>query len=71
MCVYLPSCIVQGSSGVHSVLSPFIQFFFKVMHITCCNNFITQCIPLFHCSMWETDFPISGLVLFYLPFFIC
>ncbi|MPC83647.1 hypothetical protein E2C01_078361 [Portunus trituberculatus] len=37
-------------------MSPFIQFFLKVMHIMCYNNFITQCIPLLHCSMWETVF---------------
>ncbi|MPC22873.1 hypothetical protein E2C01_015900 [Portunus trituberculatus] len=56
VCV-LSSCIVQGWSGAHSVLSPCLHlsiFFFKVMHIMCCNNFITQCIPLFHCSMWKT-----------------
>ena len=23
VCVYLPSCVVQGSSGAHSVLSPY------------------------------------------------
>ncbi|MPC99476.1 hypothetical protein E2C01_094892 [Portunus trituberculatus] len=37
-------------------MSPFIQFFFKIMHIMCCNNFITQCIPLFHRSIWKTVF---------------
>ncbi|MPC11582.1 hypothetical protein E2C01_004250 [Portunus trituberculatus] len=44
-------------SGAHRCpvsMSPFIQLFFKVMHIMCCNNFITQFIPLFHHSMWKT-----------------
>ncbi|MPC54050.1 hypothetical protein E2C01_047957 [Portunus trituberculatus] len=35
-------------------MSTFIQFFIKVMHIMCCKNFITQCIPLFHHSVWKT-----------------
>ncbi|MPC30309.1 hypothetical protein E2C01_023570 [Portunus trituberculatus] len=39
-------------------MSPFIQFFLKVMHIMCCNNFIIQCIPLHH-SVWKTVFPNS------------
>ncbi|MPC60595.1 hypothetical protein E2C01_054647 [Portunus trituberculatus] len=26
------------------------------MHIVCCNNFITQCIPFFYSSMWKTVF---------------
>ncbi|MPC57254.1 hypothetical protein E2C01_051232 [Portunus trituberculatus] len=45
-------------------MSPFIQFFFKVMHIMCCNTFITQCIPLFHYSMWKTVF---SNILYTLP----
>ncbi|MPC77645.1 hypothetical protein E2C01_072104 [Portunus trituberculatus] len=34
-------------------MSPFIQFFIRVMHIMYCNNIIIQC-SLFHCSMWKT-----------------
>ncbi|MPC43660.1 hypothetical protein E2C01_037310 [Portunus trituberculatus] len=57
--MYLPSCVVQGSSGTHSILSPYLHisnFSLKLMHIMCCNSFITQCIPLFHCSRWKTVF---------------
>ncbi|MPC46959.1 hypothetical protein E2C01_040691 [Portunus trituberculatus] len=37
-------------------MSPFIQFFFKVIHFMCCNKFIIQCIPLFLRSVWKTVF---------------
>ncbi|MPC16131.1 hypothetical protein E2C01_008951 [Portunus trituberculatus] len=26
------------------------------MHTMCCNNFIIQCIPFFHHSVWKTVF---------------
>ncbi|MPC36132.1 hypothetical protein E2C01_029580 [Portunus trituberculatus] len=32
-------------------MSPFVKFFLKVMHITCCNNFFIQWIPLLHHSV--------------------
>ncbi|MPC42226.1 hypothetical protein E2C01_035842 [Portunus trituberculatus] len=48
-------------------MSPLIQFFFKVMHIMCCNNFITQCIPLFHHSKWKTVFSNLILIFFTYP----
>ncbi|MPC67194.1 hypothetical protein E2C01_061361 [Portunus trituberculatus] len=76
VCLYLPGSIVQGLSSPHSVLSPVIQFFFKVMHIMCCNNFITQCIPLLHRSVWKTVFsnilhtlPHTGLYMSSCPIF--
>ncbi|MPC64212.1 hypothetical protein E2C01_058323 [Portunus trituberculatus] len=37
VCVYLPSCIVQGSSGAHSVLSPCLHLFnFSLKLCTLC-----------------------------------
>ncbi|MPC15905.1 hypothetical protein E2C01_008709 [Portunus trituberculatus] len=47
---------VQVGLIVSVFMSPFIQFFLKVMHNICCDNFIIQCIPLFHHSMWKTIF---------------
>ena len=40
VCVYLPTCIIQGLSGGHSVISPYIQHFLEFMYIGCCNNLL-------------------------------
>ncbi|MPC19739.1 hypothetical protein E2C01_012665 [Portunus trituberculatus] len=52
-------------------MSPFTQFFFKVMHIMCHNNFMIQCIPLFHHSMWKTVFANVLTHCLILIFFTC
>ncbi|MPC42101.1 hypothetical protein E2C01_035715 [Portunus trituberculatus] len=56
-CIYLMYCTgFEQASQCPVSMSPFTQFFFKTMHIMCCNNFITQCIPLFHHSMCKIVF---------------
>ena len=47
--VYLPSCIIQGSSGAHSVLSPYLHL--SNISLNLC---IFQSFPGVHNSMWKT-----------------
>ncbi|MPC81018.1 hypothetical protein E2C01_075618 [Portunus trituberculatus] len=62
MCIYLV-VLYRARAGLrvsclHVSIYP---IFLKIMHSTYCNNFITQCIPLFHRSAvcGKLYFPIS------------
>ena len=54
--VYLPSCIIQGSSGLivsclHISIYPTFPW---TMYIGCCNNLFFQSIPGVQNSLWKT-----------------